>query len=58
VVDEVRYSAYYPYSDIAQIYLATAGLLNVLVILDAIARAQTGGLPTFAPEGPRSGAAS
>lgn len=38
--------AYYPESDIAQIYLATAGLLNLLVILDAISRAQTG-LPTY-----------
>ena len=55
------YTAYYPESDVAQIYLATAGLLNLLVILDAISRAQTGGLPTFrrmpSPEpetGPRS----
>jgi hypothetical protein len=41
------YVAYYPESDIAVIYLATAGLLNILAILDAIARVQTGGLPTF-----------
>ncbi len=41
------YVAYYPESDVAQIYLATAGLLNILAILDAISRAQTGGLPTF-----------
>jgi hypothetical protein len=41
------YVAYYPESDVAQIYLATAGLLNLLAILDAIARAQTGGLPTY-----------
>lgn len=47
VVDETRYRAYYPESDIAIIYLATAGLLNILAILDAISRAQTGGLPTF-----------
>ncbi|MEW6252014.1 MAG: DUF6677 family protein [Planctomycetota bacterium] len=40
------YMSYYPESDVAQIYLATAGLLNVLVILDAISRAQTG-LPTY-----------
>ncbi len=46
-VDLTDYVAYYPESDVAQIYLATAGLLNVLAILDAIARAQTGGLPTF-----------
>jgi hypothetical protein len=47
------YMSFYPESDVAQIYLATAGLLNVLVILDAIARAQTGGLPTFRePEPP------
>jgi hypothetical protein len=39
--------AYYPESDVAQIYLAVGGLLNLLVILDAIARAQTGGLPVF-----------
>jgi hypothetical protein len=41
------YMSFYPESDVAQIYLATAGLLNVLAILDAISRAQTGGLPTF-----------
>ncbi len=41
------YMSYYPQSDVATIYLATAGLLNLLVILDAIARASTGGLPTF-----------
>lgn len=40
------YMSYYPSSDVAQIYLATAGLLNLLVILDAVSRAQTG-LPTF-----------
>jgi hypothetical protein len=49
-VNAVDYSSYYPESDVAQIYLATAGLLNLLVILDAIARAQTGGLPTFQRE--------
>lgn len=41
------YVSYYPESDVAQIYLAAAGLLNVLAILDAIVRAQTGGLPVF-----------
>lgn len=44
------YMSYFPESDVAQIYLATAGLLNILVILDAISRAQTGGLPTFQRE--------
>ncbi len=43
------YMSYYPESDIATIYLAAAGLLNLLVILDALARAQTG-LPTYARE--------
>jgi len=42
-----RYMSFYPESDVATIYLATAGLLNLLVILDAISRATTGGLPTF-----------
>lgn len=42
-----RYMSFYPGSDVAQIYIATAGLLNVLAILDAIARALTGGLPTY-----------
>jgi hypothetical protein len=51
-VKETDYTAYYPESDVAQIYLATAGLLNLLVILDAISRAQTGGLPTFHRELP------
>lgn len=46
-LERARYVAYYPESDIAQIYLATAGLLNLLAILDAISRAQTGGLPTY-----------
>ena len=48
----LRYMSYYPESDVATIYLASAGLLNVLVILDAISRAQTGGLPTFHRELP------
>ncbi len=41
-----RYIAIYPGSDVAQIYLATAGLLNLLVILDAMSRSQYGA-PTF-----------
>lgn len=56
-VDLTEYVAYYPASDVAQIYLATAGLLNILAILDAVSRAQTGGLPTFhrhLPDGPPS----
>lgn len=44
------YVSYYPESDVAQIYLATAGLLNILAILDAMARASSGGAPTFARE--------
>lgn len=47
IAARARYVAYYPESDVAQIYLATAGLLNLLAILDAISRAQTGGLPTY-----------
>lgn len=46
------YVAYYPASDIAQIYLAVAGLLNLLAILDAMTRAQTGGLPVYYHELP------
>ncbi|MFO0837578.1 MAG: DUF6677 family protein [Phycisphaerae bacterium] len=49
---ETRYIAFFPESDIAMIYLSTAGLLNVLAILDALTRAQTGGLPVFYPEIP------
>lgn len=41
------YISFFPESDVAQIYLAAAGLLNVLAILDALSRAQTGGLPTY-----------
>lgn len=37
-----KYVSFYPESDVSQIYLASAGLLNILVIIDAIARAQTG----------------
>ncbi len=57
VARRAPYVAYYPESDVATIYLATAGLLNILAILDAISRAQTGGLPTFhrelQPEAPQ-----
>ncbi|MBN2447634.1 MAG: hypothetical protein JXO22_12950 [Phycisphaerae bacterium] len=42
-----KYVSFYPAADVAQIYLATAGLLNLLAILDALTRAQTGGLPTY-----------
>ncbi|MBL8878973.1 MAG: hypothetical protein JNG88_07615 [Phycisphaerales bacterium] len=41
------YASYYPGADVAQIYLATAGLLNLLAILDAVARAAQHGVPTF-----------
>lgn len=60
--DYSPYVSYYPESDIAQIYLATAGLLNVLAVLDALARAQYNGLPVFqremAPDAPPGGSAS
>ena len=39
--------SFYPAADVAQIYLAVAGLLNVLAILDAISRALTRGKPVF-----------
>lgn len=45
--ESLQYSSFYPESDVAQIYLAVAGLLNVLAILDALARAQAGGLPVL-----------
>ncbi|GMU80526.1 MAG: hypothetical protein IT450_04510 [Phycisphaerales bacterium] len=41
------YLSIYPEADISMIYLSVAGLLNVLAILDAIARTQTDGLPVF-----------
>ncbi len=44
------YLSFYPAADVAQIYLAIAGLLNLLAILDALMRAQTGGRPVFYPE--------
>jgi hypothetical protein len=44
---ESVYVSYFPGQDIAQIYLSVAGLMNVIALLDAIARAQTGGLPVF-----------
>lgn len=53
----VAYTSYFPESDVAQIYLATAGLLNLLAVLDALARAQNGGLPTFTQEAPASSGA-
>ncbi len=44
------YVSFYPESDVAQIYLAIGGLLNLLTILDALMRAQTAGMPVFAHE--------
>ena len=44
---ESIYVSYFPGQDIAQIYLSVAGLMNIIAVLDAIARAQTGGLPVF-----------
>ena len=46
------YVIFHPESDIAQIYLAVGGLLNLLAILDALTRAQTDGLPVFFHEMP------
>lgn len=43
----LKYVSPYPAADVAYIYLVTAGLLNVLAILDALTRVQTGGLPTY-----------
>ena len=45
--DLPRFASFYPASEVAQIYLAVAGLLNLLAIFDAIMRAQTNGLPVF-----------
>jgi hypothetical protein len=50
------YVGFYPDSDVAQIYLAAGGLLNLLAILDALTRAQTGGLPVFYQEMASGGA--
>ena len=44
-----QYVSFYPESDVAEIYLPTAGLLNFLAVIDAIARAKTG-KPTYARE--------
>lgn len=41
-----KYISFYPSSDIAQIYLSIAGLMNVLAVADAVTRAVTG-KPTF-----------
>lgn len=41
------YVSYFPGQDLAQIYLSVAGLMNIMAALDAIARAQTDGLPVF-----------
>ncbi|MCA9244757.1 MAG: hypothetical protein KDA32_12415 [Phycisphaerales bacterium] len=40
-------TSYYPGADVAQIYLAVAGLLNLLAIFDAMMRVQAKGLPVF-----------
>jgi len=52
--DKPEYRCYYPGSDIAQIYLAVAGLLNVLAILDALSRAQASGSPVIQARPPGS----
>lgn len=41
-----QYTAYAPGADVAQVYLAIAGLMNVLAVLDAVSRAQNG-LPLY-----------
>jgi hypothetical protein len=57
--DEItRYVSFYPESDVSQIYLAVAGLLNLLAIFDVLARAQTGGDPVFAHESAAAGRAT
>jgi hypothetical protein len=48
--DSIEYLSFYPESDVAQIYLAIGGLLNLMAILDALTRAQTKGLPVFYEE--------
>lgn len=53
--DDINLMSFYPESDVAQIYLAVGGLLNLLAILDALARAQTGGMPVFYHELLREG---
>jgi hypothetical protein len=47
-----QYISFYPESEVAQIYLAAAGLLNLLAILDAITRAQQRGEPLYYHELP------
>ncbi|MBI5864568.1 MAG: hypothetical protein HZB38_08680 [Planctomycetes bacterium] len=44
---ETPYVSYFPSQDLSQIYLSVAGLLNLIVVFDAIARSQTDGLPVF-----------
>lgn len=41
-----QYMSYYPESDVSTIYLAAAGLLNILAVLDVISRAAYG-MPTY-----------
>lgn len=41
VTEPSPYMSYYPETEVATIYLAVAGLLNVLAVLDALMRAQT-----------------
>jgi hypothetical protein len=53
--DRPEYLSFYPGAEVAQIYLATAGLLNVLAVLDALSRAQTGGLPVYHHESAAAG---
>lgn len=39
--------SFYPENDVSQIYLAVAGLLNVLAVFDVLSRSLTGGRPVF-----------
>ena len=48
VTEPSPYVSYYPEAEVAQIYLAVAGLLNVLAVCDALARGQNAaGLSVF-----------
>lgn len=44
------YLCFTPGLEVAQIYLAIAGMMNVLAVLDALSRAQTGGTPVLHQE--------
>jgi hypothetical protein len=51
-VGDIHYEAFWPSDNIAVVYTGIAGLLNLLIIIDALARAENAGAPISATQRP------